>query len=91
MDLSKKFYFHFLFLSNFTFVVSLKLTAGGDKPFHLVAMEQNFDHDNSMEKIFNERVANVHREKSNKCNLCDYASSQAGNLRRHLKLHSGEQ
>ena len=29
-------------------------------------------------------------EKSNKCNQCDYASSQAGNLRAHLKTHSGE-
>ena len=30
------------------------------------------------------------REKSNKCNQCDYASSQAGNLRRHLKTHREE-
>ena len=29
-------------------------------------------------------------EKSNKCNQCDYASSQASNLRRHLKTHSEE-
>ena len=29
-------------------------------------------------------------EKSNKCNQCDYASSQASNLRTHLKTHSGE-
>jgi len=29
-------------------------------------------------------------EKSNKCNQCDYASSEAGDLRRHLKTHSGE-
>ena len=28
--------------------------------------------------------------KSNKCNLCDYASSQAGDLRKHLKMQSGE-
>ena len=28
--------------------------------------------------------------KSNKCNQCNYASSQAGNLRTHLKIHSGE-
>ena len=28
--------------------------------------------------------------KSNKCNQCDYASSHAGNLRTHLKTHSGE-
>ena len=29
-------------------------------------------------------------EKSNKCDQCDFASSQAGNLRRHLKSHSRE-
>ena len=29
-------------------------------------------------------------EKPNKCYQCDYASSQAGNLRTHLKTHSGE-
>ena len=28
--------------------------------------------------------------KSNKCNQCDFASSQAGNLRIRLKMHSGE-
>ena len=27
---------------------------------------------------------------SEKCNQCDYASSHAGDLRRHLKTHSGE-
>ena len=27
-------------------------------------------------------------EKLNKCNQCDYASSQAGHLRSHLKTHS---
>ena len=29
-------------------------------------------------------------EKLNKCNQCDFASSEAGSLRRHLKTHSGE-
>ena len=33
----------------------------------------------------------MHRvEKPNKCNQCDYASSQAGDLRKHLKTHNGE-
>ena len=34
--------------------------------------------------------ANVKLLKSNKCNQCDYAFSRAGNLRQHLKMHSGE-
>ena len=29
-------------------------------------------------------------DKSKKCNQCDFASSQAGNLRTHLKTHGGE-
>ena len=29
-------------------------------------------------------------ENSNKCNQCDFASSQAGNLKKHMKTHSGE-
>ena len=29
-------------------------------------------------------------EKSNKCSQCDFISSRADNLRRHLKSHSGE-
>ena len=30
------------------------------------------------------------REKPNKCNQCAYASYHAGNLGKHLKIHSGE-
>ena len=29
-------------------------------------------------------------EKSNKCNQCDYGSYLASDLRKHLKMHSGE-
>ena len=29
-------------------------------------------------------------KKSNICNQCDYASSRAGDLKRHLKSHTGE-
>ena len=69
---------------------SLRLTATEDKPCHLVVMEQNLENDNSLQKNFNERVVNEHREKSNKCNQCDFASSRADTLRVHLKMHSGE-
>ena len=57
-----------------------------------MAIEQmeNFDFvlDGANEKIPKKTTDNV--IKSNKCNQCDYASSQAGGLRRHLKRHSGE-
>ena len=84
--------FHFLILCSNLHLnfLSLKLSATGDRPFHLFAMEQSLEHDNSMQKNFSERVARVQREKSNKCSLCDYASSRASNLRTHLKTHSGE-
>ena len=28
--------------------------------------------------------------KSNECNQCDFASIEAGNLKKHLETHSGE-
>ena len=36
------------------------------------------------------RKTNNGGDKSNKCHQCNYASSQAGHLRTHLKTHSGE-
>ena len=39
-------------------------------------------------KILGKTIDNM--IKSNKCNQCDFASSQAGDLRRHLKTHGGE-
>ena len=37
------------------------------------------------------RIADTkNKEKPHKCNQCDYASSQASSLRRHLKTHSWE-
>ena len=49
-------------------------------------MAQNLKHEN-LSKSGNDVDEG---EKSNKCNQCDYASSWAGALRTHLKLHSGE-
>ena len=31
-----------------------------------------------------------HDREAHKCNQCEYTSSQQGNLRKHLKTHSGE-
>ena len=39
---------------------------------------------------FEKTLENSHWKKSLKCNQCDYASVLAGNVRRHLKTHSGE-
>ena len=52
-----------------------------------VAMEQNLiNHDLGL-KDANVKIT---KKKSHKCNQCDYAASQAGDLKRHLKIHSGE-
>ena len=45
-------------------------------------------HDSERDKV--KVVMKTNAEKSNKCNQCDYASSYLGNLRAHLKTHSGE-
>ena len=90
-------YFEFIKVTSFTFSVlaiwnwlSCKLKATRDKSWHMVMEEQNFDHDNSIQKNFSENIVNVHREKTYKCNQCNFASVQADNLKRHLKTHSGE-
>ena len=41
-----------------------------------------------MKTILKKNTYNV--LKSHKCNQCDFATSQAGNLKTHLKTHSGE-
>ena len=47
--------------------------------------------ENDVNEEASENVTKNDKEKaSNKCNQCKYASSQAGNLKRHLKRHSGE-
>ena len=45
--------------------------------------------DTSTETL-NSNMAKEDRKKLNQCNLCDHASYEAGNLRRHLKTHSGD-
>ena len=62
------------------------------KAQHPVAMEQTLNYDfgllDANQKILKKNIKNV--KKSNECNQCDYVSSRAGNLRTHLKTHSGE-
>ena len=49
---------------------------------------QNYDFGLKGEEIMKKKTDNA--IKSNKCNQCDYSSSQTGHLRTHLKTHSGE-
>ena len=63
------------------------------KTEHTVAMDQNLEtYDFGLKdanvEILKKITDNV--IKSHKCNQCEYASSHAGNLRQHLKTHSGE-
>ena len=57
-------------------------------------MGKDFIDDDFCESGANEDVPfrNTSNEggKSNKCIQCDYASSHAGHLKTHLKMHSGE-
>ena len=58
-----------------------------------LAMEEQMDYcdfglKDATVKILKKTTDNV--TKSNKCNQCDFASPQAGDLRRHLKTHSGK-
>ena len=49
---------------------------------------QNDDFGLKAEEILKKKIDNA--IKSNKCNQCDYASSHAGDVRKHMKIHSGE-
>ena len=49
---------------------------------------QNYDFDLKGEIIVKMKTGNA--IKSNNCDQCDFTSSQAGNLRTHLKTHNGE-
>ena len=56
-------------------------------------MEKNLDNydfglKDANVKILKKTIDNV--TKTNKCNQCDFAFSQTGDLRRHFKTHSGE-
>ena len=76
-----------------------KVQRRGAFPFPSLApinmMETNLQHFELAENYINEEASqndtnNDQDTVSNKCNQCKYASSQAGNLKRHLKAHSGK-
>ena len=59
----------------------------------LNVMDQNIGQPGSNESKGNVQVSRkgtTNGEKSNKCNQCDYATSQASTLKKHLKTHSGD-
>ena len=56
-------------------------------------MDQNVNNEYFSDSVVNVALPTENAKNadiSKKCNQCDYASSDAGNLRRHLKTHSGE-
>ena len=58
-----------------------------------LVMDQNIEQRDSNRRPGDIQVRIIeteNKETSHKCNQCDYASSYAGNLMRHLKTHSGE-
>ena len=60
-----------------------------DNICYLVVMDDNFS-ESGINVNVTLRNTNNEGEKSNKCNQCNYASSQACSLKRHLITHSGE-
>ena len=58
----------------------------------MVEMDQTLDQNGSRKSnnVKATMTARNNGEKSNKCNQCNYASSDAGKLRKHLKTHTGE-
>ena len=51
-------------------------------------MDQGIEKRDSNERT--DVVQMKNKEKSHKCNQCEYASTYAGNLKSHLKSHTGE-
>ena len=82
----------YLFISAILIFPSLKLTVSKVTNLKLVGMGQDFiDGDLSENEVnVDDPLRNTKNEAENKCNQCDFTSSQAGDFRRHLKTHSRE-
>ena len=63
----------------------------GKHSWYMVMMDKDLgNHDLGLTEAMSKATRETKNgEKSNKCNQCDYASSLASDLRRHLKRHSG--
>ena len=59
------------------------------KTQHTVAMEQNLENYDFGLEDEDGKILKKTTDKSNKCNQCEYASTQASSMRRHLRTHSG--
>ena len=62
---------------------------------HLVGMDKNLGNSDLSASDINAKAQIIKtnagpRNGSNKCNQCDYVSFHRGNLRAHMKTHSGE-
>ena len=55
----------------------------------VVTDQSSGNYNKSMDLMDSMNMKNM-KVKSNICSQCDYATSQAGNLRTHMKKHTGE-
>ena len=72
------------------FVLSQKAELAGKRR---LAMDQTLEQPDSSGNKTNGKVLMGETdigEKTNECNRCDFVSSFRGNLKRHVKTHSGE-
>ena len=72
------------------FLLSLKQLFGPSTTLAMEEHKDNYDYGLKDENITILTKTNDNIIKANKCNQCGFAFSQPGDLRRHMKTHSGE-